>query len=374
MRCARGAPCGRCERSTACRNASYAVEIKASHNAAVQGYTPPMKKPARLLWVLLIAACTPPQNQLTVIRDMAVHHKDLTTAEDNPDLTDSTGDAPDLTVEPLLPPDLLMTTTHVDLRMHANPPDMTATNMSNVDCNVVAQDCSDPKNPKCTSADDGTMMQIYVPTCVPTFGSVPKDGSCMRQPAVAGDTTGWSTIGMDNCAPGAYCSGYGTLNGNTPSRSCRSFCFSDTDCKTTTEKCMLFDVAEPPGYTSGICVPTCTRFGTDCPAGYNCATTLDDVTDYAATSTMASTSYSCRTPGKVALDGSCPNGDSDCVANAVCFDHTLMGMPGVCTAMCDSTHACPAAKKCTTSVTYPGTGGNPDFVVSYGPNGGGLCL
>ena len=237
--------------------------------------------------------------------------------------------------------------------------------------------CTDPANPRCTYADDGTMMMVYIPMCLPNFGMVPKDGSCMRNKAAAGDTTGWSTIGFDNCAPGAYCSGYGSLNSDTPNRHCRNYCYTDMDCNSAADKCMYFS-NQPMGYYLGICVPTCTAFGTDCPAGYGCSTQLEDLGEILGTASMPATMetmyYSCRTPGKVALDNPCPNGDSDCGANTICFDHTLMGMPGTCTAMCDKTHACPTGKMCTPTTTYPGSMGNPDFTITWGANGQGICL
>ena len=215
-------------------------------------------------------------------------------------------------------------------------------------CDEVTQTgCTDPTRSKCSSADD-TMTNVGVPTCVPTFGNVPKDGVCKRQCGIEGCSS--TILGYDDCAPGAYCSGFGTLNSDSPNRHCRAFCRSDADCGTPSQKCMVFDLAIEP---VGICVPTCMPFGSDCPSGYGCATVLDDLIDAFPGSRIANLSYSCRTAGKVALGLPCPNGDQDCVADAVCFDPTAAGV-GVCTALCDVTHPCAAGLACKLSVSLPG--------------------
>ena len=227
-------------------------------------------------------------------------------------------------------------------------------------CDEVKQTgCTDPANPKCSDTDDGTMMFNDVPNCVPLSGMVAIDGSCMRDKAVAGDTTDWSTIGMDNCAAGGFCSGLGTVNQDTPNRHCRKFCNADGDCPTKSELCTAFDLT----YGTGICVPSCAIFGSDCATGYNCSESLFDNDPNVATLVM-----SCRTPGTVAIDQPCPNGDDDCTADHICIDHAFLGGDGTCTAMCDTKHACPAGKTCQTSVMVMG------MPTDLGIPNGGLCL
>ena len=132
---------------------------------------------------------------------------------------------------------------------------------------------------------------------------------------------------------------------------------------------------EQPIVPIGICVPTCAPFGSDCPSGYDCATVLEDLIDVLPGSRVANLSYSCRTAGTVALGAPCPNGDSDCVADAVCFDPALgptSGGGGVCTAICDGAHSCPTGRACSLSVTIAGAPQPSEF--NFGISGGGWCL
>ena len=208
-------------------------------------------------------------------------------------------------------------------------------------CDPVAQTgCSAPST-KCTAVDDGTGVGT-MPGCVTPSGTAAVDATCTR------DSETPAGVGHDSCAAGAYCSGYGSLS-SPPDRHCRKFCADDTGCPST-HKCMALIVDPGGSPLDGICVPTCTLFGTDCPSGLNCGVTSLDMDG-------GSVITSCRQVGTAAVGAACATTGSspgpapyDCVADSLCFDPAGgTGTAFVCNALCDGTHTCTAPATCMTS-------------------------
>lgn len=205
-------------------------------------------------------------------------------------------------------------------------------------CDPIAQTgCSGAKS-KCTAVDDGAGGVIA--GCMAPGGTAAADTSCTR---TSEDVSG---IGSDTCAPGAYCSSIGTYT-TPPTRNCRKFCASDADCSGG-KKCSAL-IPDPAGGTGwGICVPTCTLFGTDCASGMNCSVLIADTDGLNLYGT-------CRGVGTVAADATC-KAAPECAADLVCTDPTSSGT-STCNALCDSTHACTGTKTCKTGGGLPGTDG-----------------
>jgi hypothetical protein len=123
----------------------------------------------------------------------------------------------------------------------------------------------------------------------------------------------------DNCIAGTVCDN----SGGDSSLHCRKFCDTMTACADTTLKCAAV-------FTSnwGLCTPSCTPFGTDCPSGNDCSTTFD-----AVSMTANSGVFVCKMTGTAKLFESCM-ADTDCAANLACVGPR-------CVPICDTTHQCP---------------------------------
>lgn len=204
------------------------------------------------------------------------------------------------------------------------------------DCDPIKQTgCTAPKS-KCTALDDGSGGVIA--GCIAPSGTAATDATCTR---TSEDPAG---IGSDDCAPGHYCSGIGSF-ATPPQRHCRKFCGTDADCATG-QKCssLIADSGGTP--TAGICVPTCTPFGTDCAGGMNCSLLIADMDGAALYGT-------CRQVGTGAAGSACTG--NECLADLVCADPTSSGSDS-CVPMCDTSHAC-ATGTCTATGSLPKSGG-----------------
>jgi hypothetical protein len=169
--------------------------------------------------------------------------------------------------------------------------------------------------------------------CVPAVvaGAVPGTGVCASDGTVAvGGACVLNTANMDawedNCVAGTLCDNDGPNNAYV----CRKICSDDTACTNAGDKCAdLFTTAW------GFCLPSCTPFGNDCPAGNNCAVAFNDVS---VTATNNTGFFVCKTPGPGTAFAPCTGLDTDCGPDLVCD-----GVRHWCTPICDSTHACPDA-------------------------------
>jgi hypothetical protein len=178
-------------------------------------------------------------------------------------------------------------------------------------CDAVKQDCATGK--KCVLNVAGSNV-LASGTCVPN-GTVSEGKPCNQDSTV-------SNVLNDDCLAGLSCDNDGA-DGNYY---CRKLCSSDTTCTTTGQKCAgIFD-PNPVG----LCLPVCTLFGTDCPAGSNCSVALSLPGD----GNSVNGYFVCKTPGTVAPFASCMS-DTDCGADYVCD-----GTTNKCTPVCDATHAC----------------------------------
>jgi hypothetical protein len=156
------------------------------------------------------------------------------------------------------------------------------------------------------------MNPTNVGTCVPN-GTI-----ASGQPCVVSDATG-----LDDCLKGMLCDNDGANAANI----CRKYCTKSSDCTGANEKCLA---AYNP--TWGICLPTCTPYGSDCPSGNSCASAFNDFPSSGNTGFFV-----CHQSGTATVYASC-SADTDCGDNLLC-DQTY----NWCTPICDSTHTCPQA-------------------------------
>lgn len=188
--------------------------------------------------------------------------------------------------------------------------------------------------------------------CVPGFhgGACVANGTATEgQPCTVDQTTN-----ADNCVGGLICdSTVGSAN------ICRKICTADSSCTTSGQLCA--------GYTSkyGVCLPSCTLGGSDCAAGTDCSTAVDDIS---ASKTTSNGFFVCKTTGTGAQFSTC-QGDSDCAAGLECDPS---GQKGVywCLPNCSTTMACPAAPPSTTDM---GAATITCQVFANLPNGEGYC-
>jgi hypothetical protein len=198
-------------------------------------------------------------------------------------------------------------------------------------CSVVKQDC--PSGQKCVPKVQGAGLTVVGSTCVAN-GTVAEGQPCVMVPS--------SGLLNDNCLAGSVCDN----TGGDSSLHCRKSCTATVACSSADLKCAAV-------YTGdwGLCVPSCTPFGSDCPMGNDCSTTFDAVSQ-----TANSGVFVCKTTGMGALGASCM-GDTDCGANLACVGPR-------CAPICDTAHQCAQG---------PGDAGAASCQSYTNTNGAGVC-
>jgi hypothetical protein len=211
--------------------------------------------------------------------------------------------------------------------------------IKNVGC-VQAGTCT-IKDPSCPSAVPKCAMVYRADIgdsaiCLPLTGTLQEGAACTR---VASGNDGY---GRDNCDKGLYC--LDEVANKQPT--CRRLCTADADCASPL-RCyfQLFATSQ----TVGVCVPTCTLFGSDCDVGFEChlTTGADRATDWHT--------Y-CGGVGVSPAGASCYGGT--CTPGYACAPQSPTSY--VCTQLCDATHPCANGNRCKPL---------PDV-----SNGGSLCF
>jgi hypothetical protein len=176
--------------------------------------------------------------------------------------------------------------------------------------------CADPGMPKCTVALTGNNM--WSNTCRAQTGTVAEGAKCARA------LEGAPGVGNDDCAKGAYCTALGNVDGSIGpgNRFCRKFCRSSGSCGGAFSCVSLSDLNPP----DGICIDTCTLWGTDCDVAKAWCSPARDINGEA-------TGW-CIARGTKKVGESC-GGDIACDANAICIVTQDMPNDGICRAMCD---------------------------------------
>lgn len=191
-------------------------------------------------------------------------------------------------------------------------------------CNTAVQDCMSETD-KCTVVVDPATDMLKA-QCVPITGMKVEGETCQRMPD--NNTTG---VGKDDCDKGLFCSGRTFIVTGPPQmRVCRKLCKDDLTCTTAGQKCMSL------GDNDGICLPTCTFFGTECGTGLTC-----DISTHFGDDALLG---ECRGVGPGPLGSECDRLD-DCPADSVCA-RPDQNQPFTCRQLCDATHACPGSQMC----------------------------
>ena len=215
-------------------------------------------------------------------------------------------------------------------------------------CSVVGQDC--PGADKCTMTE---VQGARSNACVAPTGAGDKTlgQGCTRDP---------QGIGYDDCAAGLLCT---FLPATNPSPFfCRQLCEKSGDCAGP-ERC--HNLGTGPNVRAGVCLPTCTLWGTGCAANQECR--IDE--DPLATGTNA---FCWDVTVAVAALGEACGAQHACVGPDVFCD----GLPapwetlepsvyGTCRATCDDAHACADSSTTCKPIDAP--------ALENAPPGFGVC-
>lgn len=180
-------------------------------------------------------------------------------------------------------------------------------------CRITGNDCS-AERPRCAATRGPNGLET---TCKPSLGSQAEGEVCTKPT---------NELGIDNCAPGLYCSAE-----TAPAKLvCRRYCQLGDTCGAG-EACVSID-ADP---VVGRCLKTCTVFGSPCLEGLSC--------------TGLGSASVCAGIGPKALGEACnacqqAQGGCTLVNNDKCqLDLQCIRPSGgafVCSQMCDPTHPC----------------------------------
>lgn len=201
------------------------------------------------------------------------------------------------------------------------------------DCDPVQQACGPGQ--KCTFVDDGRRSGTVATRCISVTGQGSAGDNCAREQAEA--------IGRDDCGPGLLCFNLG----DATTQRCQRYCAGAGDCASGTA-CVQFLSSILLSQPLGLCAPTCTLFGNDCPAGQDCSTI-----GYEASSTLPrNRAPLCRPTGTAQVGESCQT--SLCAPGLMC--NPTGGSTPTCAVLCDAQHPC-AAGTCTPLQGFPNGGG-----------------
>jgi hypothetical protein len=205
--------------------------------------------------------------------------------------------------------------------MPAVPPAPTQVD-AEVQCDLLAQDCKDPCNPKCSffALEAGTSIAAgnFV-ACGPLAGEGGVDQPCTRPTNVAG---------YDTCAKGFCCVSSSTPADASTLRVCRPVCAAAGNCLSG-EFCEAMTVPTLPISQGGICARKCDPWSTACASGDGCVTYLDITNTFQLT---------CGVTGSSAAGATCAGGN-DCLPGAACWRVGDSGT-SACAPYCDGTHLC----------------------------------
>lgn len=187
-------------------------------------------------------------------------------------------------------------------------------------CNALSQNCPDPSMPKCTYTITGTGMSAMVNFVCTADGTVARDQACTID----------VTTTLDNCQKGLICTGTGAVNATM----CRKICANDNDCGGT-QKCARSRISS----SFGLCIPTCTEFGTTCGTGGTCA---NSSTDISSTTGNTVRFLTCRAIG-TGMPGDACSRSMPCGENMLCIGSGGGAATAQCSPLCDSSgsHNCP---------------------------------
>jgi hypothetical protein len=178
-------------------------------------------------------------------------------------------------------------------------------------CDPILQNCTDATNSKCAMV---SMAGMVVNECVAPMGNKAQGQTCTR-----------ATPGLDDCDKGLYCAALALVT-RPPTRTCLGYCANDGDCGAGSNN---FCAALPGVIEIGVCVPSCTLFGTSCGATNTCGVPI---------SGLGTNFFSCHGVGTNAIGAAC-NAGFDCPADSACIDPAMTGAT-TCFQLCNSAHAC----------------------------------
>lgn len=198
-----------------------------------------------------------------------------------------------------------------------------------VQCDPVAQNCTDPCSPKCsffpieagTSVAGGNFV-----ACGPQPGNGKLDEGCTRPTDVAG---------YDTCGKGFSCVSFSTPANASTLRTCRPTCTAKNPCAMG-DFCVSMTPPQLMLAQGGVCAHSCDPWTTKCASGDGCI----DYTDI-----NNNLQLTCGVIGQTAIGQPCQGGNA-CVAGAACWQVGDSGTSS-CMPYCDMAHPC-SSGVCTT--------------------------
>jgi hypothetical protein len=168
------------------------------------------------------------------------------------------------------------------------------------------------------------------------------------------------SAGVDDCAPGLFCSALGASTG----RECRRVCSLTHNTCQTGEAC--FSLLEP----FGVCRLVCDVFGPQSQCPRSNALTGVQTCQWGEVVGLAESRGFCNIGGPAAVGLNCnlnANPPVACAEGGTCLGDNR------CHQLCDQSgsHDCPLGQRCTPAVYSDGIGGT---VTVPGPMGGGWCV
>jgi hypothetical protein len=218
-------------------------------------------------------------------------------------------------------------------------------------CDLLAQNCP-------SSGDNCTVSDPWVVDCLPFVnGSLgyycSETGECRPKPTAVQPRGGPCSLPRGGtvisvCTPGTVCldlanNQYAPALAAHPT--CRAICRSDAACNAG-EKCMLIS----PASGDGVCVESCTLFGSDCPAGQTCNIEVLDADG-------ASGFAACGIAGSIPVGGICDYSTKAACAPGSYCNQTDNWQHYYCLPLCDDDHPCNGSLRCAVMPGLPKHGG-----------------
>jgi hypothetical protein len=201
------------------------------------------------------------------------------------------------------------------------------------DCDPLQQACGTGQ--KCTFISTGSRSGAVATRCIAATGQGNAGDACTREPPDA--------FGQDDCGPGLLC----TNLGEPPTLRCRRYCAGAGNCTSGTA-CVNFLSSNLLSQPLGLCAPTCTLFGNDCPTGHDCSGIAFEV----PSTPPINRAPVCRPTGTAQAGDACQN--ALCAPGHIC--NPTGGSNPTCAVLCDAQHPC-ATGTCTPLPGLPNDGG-----------------
>jgi hypothetical protein len=193
-----------------------------------------------------------------------------------------------------------------------------------------------------TSSGDGAAASgdPRVPSQTPRDGGADASVPSPDATSPGGEVVTPCTKGGSDCKNGDVCTDIGRATAV-----CRPACTSDATCASAKAGCVILTAGPPE---TGACIPTCSPYGAECPAGFTCSRVAEQVGV-----TQVSKLAFCKPVGATPLGGLCADAPTSCGPNADCIyiqepPQNETAADSKCHTLCDDGHQCGTKGTCFT--------------------------